>query len=50
MSKKVLVIGELNVDLIVTGLPTLPALGQELLIHSSNFVKVAENLVPLTDS
>ncbi|GAB4527030.1 MAG: PfkB family carbohydrate kinase [Anaerolineae bacterium] len=30
MSKKVLVIGELNVDLIVTGLPSLPVLGQEL--------------------
>lgn len=30
MSKKVLVIGELNVDLIVIGLPSLPALGQEL--------------------
>jgi sugar/nucleoside kinase (ribokinase family) len=30
MSKRVLVIGELNVDLIVTGLPSLPALGQEL--------------------
>jgi sugar/nucleoside kinase (ribokinase family) len=30
MSEKVLVIGELNVDLIVTGLPSLPALGQEL--------------------
>lgn len=30
MSKKVLVIGELNVDLIVSGLPTLPALGREL--------------------
>ena len=30
MSKKVLVIGELNVDLIVRGLPSLPALGQEL--------------------
>jgi sugar/nucleoside kinase (ribokinase family) len=30
MSKKVLVIGELNVDLIVSGLPSLPALGQEL--------------------
>jgi sugar/nucleoside kinase (ribokinase family) len=30
MPNKVLVIGELNVDLIVTGLPSLPALGQEL--------------------
>ncbi len=30
MSKKILVIGELNVDLIVSGLPSLPALGQEL--------------------
>jgi sugar/nucleoside kinase (ribokinase family) len=29
--KRVLVIGELNVDLIVSGLPTLPVLGQELL-------------------
>jgi sugar/nucleoside kinase (ribokinase family) len=28
--KRVLVIGELNVDLIVSGLPTLPKLGQEL--------------------
>jgi sugar/nucleoside kinase (ribokinase family) len=30
MSKKILVIGELNVDLIVSGLPSLPALGREL--------------------
>jgi sugar/nucleoside kinase (ribokinase family) len=30
MSKKILVIGELNVDLIVSGLPSLPAFGQEL--------------------
>ena len=30
MSQKVLVIGELNVDLIVSGLPALPALGREL--------------------
>jgi sugar/nucleoside kinase (ribokinase family) len=30
MSKKILVIGELNVDLIISGLPSLPALGQEL--------------------
>jgi sugar/nucleoside kinase (ribokinase family) len=30
MAKRVLVIGELNVDLIVSGLPSLPALGQEL--------------------
>jgi sugar/nucleoside kinase (ribokinase family) len=30
MPKKTLVIGELNVDLIVSGLPSLPALGQEL--------------------
>ena len=30
MSRKVLVIGELNVDLIISGLPSLPALGQEL--------------------
>lgn len=30
MSKKILVIGELNVDLIVTGLASLPAFGQEL--------------------
>ena len=30
MSKRVLVIGELNVDLIVSGLSTLPVLGQEL--------------------
>ena len=30
MPKKILVIGELNVDLIVSGLPTLPALGREL--------------------
>ena len=29
--KRILVIGELNVDLIVSGLPTLPVLGQELL-------------------
>ena len=29
--KQILVIGELNVDLIVSGLPTLPVLGQELL-------------------
>jgi sugar/nucleoside kinase (ribokinase family) len=28
--KKILVIGELNVDLIVSGLPSLPAFGQEL--------------------
>ncbi len=31
MEKKILVIGELNVDLIVSGLPSLPVLGQELL-------------------
>jgi sugar/nucleoside kinase (ribokinase family) len=30
MSKRVLVVGELNVDLIVSGLPSLPALGQEI--------------------
>jgi sugar/nucleoside kinase (ribokinase family) len=30
MSKKILVIGELNVDLIVTGLASLPTFGQEL--------------------
>lgn len=30
MSRKILVIGELNVDLIVSGLPSLPALGREL--------------------
>jgi sugar/nucleoside kinase (ribokinase family) len=30
MTKRVLVIGELNVDLIVSGLPSLPKLGQEL--------------------
>jgi sugar/nucleoside kinase (ribokinase family) len=30
MTKRVLVIGELNVDLIVSGLPSLPALGQEI--------------------
>jgi sugar/nucleoside kinase (ribokinase family) len=30
MAKRVLVIGELNVDLIVSGLPSLPKLGQEL--------------------
>ncbi len=30
VAKKVLVIGELNVDLIVSGLPSLPRLGQEL--------------------
>lgn len=29
--KRILVIGELNVDLIVSGLPSLPVLGQELL-------------------
>jgi len=29
--KRILVIGELNVDLIVSGLPTLPVLGRELL-------------------
>jgi sugar/nucleoside kinase (ribokinase family) len=31
--KRILVIGELNVDLIVSGLPTLPVLGQELLCN-----------------
>jgi sugar/nucleoside kinase (ribokinase family) len=31
MEKRVLVIGELNVDMIVSGMPALPALGQELL-------------------
>jgi sugar/nucleoside kinase (ribokinase family) len=31
MMKQILVVGELNVDLIVSGLPTLPVLGQELL-------------------
>lgn len=31
MMKRILVIGELNVDLIVSGLPSLPVLGQELL-------------------
>jgi sugar/nucleoside kinase (ribokinase family) len=30
MTKRVLVVGELNVDLIVSGLATLPKLGQEL--------------------
>ena len=30
MSKRILVIGELNVDLIVSGLASLPALGREL--------------------
>jgi sugar/nucleoside kinase (ribokinase family) len=30
MAKRVLVVGELNVDLIVSGMPSLPALGQEI--------------------
>jgi sugar/nucleoside kinase (ribokinase family) len=31
MSKRILVIGELNVDMILSGLPALPTLGQEIL-------------------
>ncbi len=31
MNKSVLVIGELNVDLVISGLPSLPVLGQELI-------------------
>lgn len=38
MEKKILVIGELNVDLIVSGLTTLPSLGQEILASSLRLV------------
>ncbi|HDQ73443.1 MAG TPA: sugar kinase [Chloroflexi bacterium] len=38
MSKRVLVIGELNVDVIVSGLPDLPALGQEMLASGLHIV------------
>jgi sugar/nucleoside kinase (ribokinase family) len=36
--KRILVIGELNVDLIMSGLPSLPVLGKELLCHDFQLV------------
>jgi len=36
--KRILVVGELNVDLIVSGLPTLPVLGRELLCDDFQMV------------
>lgn len=38
MENKVLVIGELNVDMIVSGLPSLPVLGKELLANDFHVV------------
>ena len=36
--KRILVVGELNVDLIMSGLPSLPVLGQELLCQDFQLV------------
>lgn len=38
MSKKILVIGELNVDLIVSGMPAFPLLGKEILADDLHIV------------
>ena len=38
MEKRVLVIGELNVDMIVSGLPAFPSLGQEILARDLHVV------------